>query len=250
MGRNKGPYELVVGSGDHIAVRGLDDPTFSTRPYISGQHLWTAMYNAKLCQQIERESPFDSAGYRAHQAHATAAIFFAVAYLEASINEFYADAFDAPHGRRLQPVSREGKAAVAGFWTATKTGRNISVLDKHQMALLLCGKEAMNQGTNPFQDANLLIQLRNALVHFRPAWREVGAMEKLDEQLEARFKPNGLIAENDGRAWIPHRAAGAGGAVWACETARSFAKEWCERMGVPVLEPATLPELDADDADR
>ena len=46
----------------------------------------------------------------------------------------------------------------------------LPILEKYQMAIFLAGKEPLPEGREPYQPADLLIALRNALVHFRPEW--------------------------------------------------------------------------------
>ncbi len=159
-------------------------------------------------------------------------VLAAVAFLEALVNETFQDAADGDSSR-VSSLSEQCKALMSEFWVASKEGeRYVGVLDKYQMALLFAQKERFDRGVNPYQAAADLIYLRNKLVHFRPAWHEQGEPDETEKKLATRFKPSALLA-GTGNPWFPGKALGAGGAEWACTSARSFADAWTERLGIP-----------------
>ncbi len=45
-----------------------------------------------------------------------------------------------------------------------------SLLSKFQVALVCAGHERMDKGAEPYQSVDVLIDLRNELVHFKPQW--------------------------------------------------------------------------------
>ena len=105
----------------------------------------------------------------------------------------------------------------------------MSVLDKYQMALLFANKPKFDEGANLYQDAALLISIRNKLVHFRTKWRTHGqesvSERKFEKKLAERVAPNALLAATD-RPWFPDKCLGAACANWACATSRQLADEW------------------------
>jgi hypothetical protein len=126
------------------------------------------------------------------------------------------------------------------FWRDTKNGeRYMSVLGKYQMALLFANNRKLDSGANPYQDAQALIDIRNALVHFRPAWSTHGEEEKLEKKASVRFAPNALMA-GTGNPWFPEKCLGAGCAEWACTTTRRLADEWTNRLSLPRSYEADL----------
>lgn len=110
---------------------------------------------------------------------------------------------------------------------------------KLQMALLLAGRPRFDRGTAPFQDIPLLVQLRNALVHFKPAWHEHDGSDRWEAKLESRIKPSPLMS-GVGNPWFPGKCISADCAAWACRVARELADEWTTRLGVPAVYTADV----------
>jgi len=104
---------------------------------------------------------------------------------------------------------------MAEFWKATEAeNRYVLVLRKLQTALVFAGKSEMDAGTNPYQDTQLLIELRNRLVHFRPAWQDTDAPAKFGKKLLERVPQSRLLDANSASDWSI-RALGSGCAWWA-----------------------------------
>jgi hypothetical protein len=87
------------------------------------------------------------------------------------------------------------------------------------------GLPAFDEGKQPYEDAALLVQLRNTLVHARPVTRETGDMGELDEALSRRFPPNRPMAKM-GNQYFPDQCLGAGCAFWAMTTVTNLADEF------------------------
>lgn len=132
----------------------------------------------------------------------------------------------------------------ASFWESVGNGR-YSLLGKYQMALLLSGAGQFDKGAQPYQDAQLLIDFRNGLVHFRPDWHDSGKKRKFDS-LGDRFHQSGLLSDEDGSDWLTVKALGASGADWALATAKAFADEWTSRLGIPKLYDQDLVNMDKE----
>lgn len=73
-----------------------------------------------------------------------------------------------------------------------------SILEKFQIALALCGRAEFAKGKNPYPDVHLLIQLRNALVHYTPEWvttvsesdPDEVTIQELEKKLKRKFSLN------------------------------------------------------------
>jgi hypothetical protein len=105
-------------------------------------------------------------------------------------------------------------------------------LDKFDFALLLRHKPKLNRGARPCQDVALVIELRNALIHFKPEWdNEADRHRKISERLANRFTPNPLLNDQNifPRQWATHSCT-----QWALEQCLAFAEEF-ERLAE--LEP-------------
>jgi len=155
-----------------------------------------------------------------------------VAFLEATVNEVFEDATDDRHvGQRVERLEPRVRAMLASFWESVGNGR-YSLLGKYQMALLLSGAGQFDKGAQPYQDAQLLIDFRNGLVHFRPDWHDSGTKRKFDS-LGDPFHQRGLLSDEDSSDWLTVKALGASGALGALATAKAFADEWTSRLGIP-----------------
>jgi hypothetical protein len=115
--------------------------------------------------------------------------------------------------------------------------RMMSLLSKFQLALVCSGHERMNLGAEPLQSVDILIELRNTLVHFKPhtqgdtAEEVAKRLRKLISGLRSKITP-----ERENRQtisdWYPNKVLGAGCAAWACDSVIAFARDWHARMGI------------------
>jgi hypothetical protein len=223
-----------VGLGGSVAPGG--SVKVSSRHYEAGLHLWSARHYARLCTELEskRQSEAPLIDIQ-HRAYATSAVLSSAVFLESLVNEVFQDAADDTAGQvslRIGPLGERAIALMGEFWNASEQGgRYIGVLDKFQMALLFAEKQKLDRGANPYQDAKLLVDIRNKLVHFRPAWRTPSEETQLEQVLKTKFPENALLA-GSGNSWFPHKCLGAGCAQWSWRTARALADEWTERLGI------------------
>lgn len=137
---------------------------------------------------------------------------------------------------------------MANFWESVGNGR-YALLGKYQMALLLCGADSFEKGSQPYQDAQLLVRFRNALVHFRPGWHDTGPKASSNHEFDVlgeRFNQSGLLSAEDGSDWLTVKALGASGAEWAVATSRVFAGDWTARLGIPKQFEVFLANIDQE----
>jgi hypothetical protein len=91
--------------------------------------------------------------------YATASVLASVASLEAYANELFSER------EKLFPAY--STALMNNLW---ETYEQKPILEKFAFALLLLRKPDMDRGARPYQDVKILIELRNALTHFKPEW--------------------------------------------------------------------------------
>jgi hypothetical protein len=199
----------------------------SLRAYFSAYHLWAAQRFAKHADAIED----DAEGFNiANRAFVTGAVLSAAAFLEAAINEIYDDVVDG-HEPYVGLLSASTKACLTHLWTRRNTLERVPTLRKYQRALECAGLTAFDEGKQPYEDAALLVQLRNTLVHARPVTRETGYMSALDNKLRDRFPANRPMAKM-GNPYFPDQCLGAGCAFWSVTAATNLADEFFRRFGV------------------
>ena len=198
------------------------------RAYFSSSHLWGAQHFTRLAREIEDQHTGNKAVFKIDlRAYVTNAVLSAVAFLEASINEVYDDVADK-HPGYVDPLSPETKRLLAGLWDRVALW---PILDKYRAALLCSGVDTFDKGQQPYQDAKLLIKLRNQLIHARPKTQNTGDFDKLCKGLKTRFKPSRLM-NNTANPYFPDHCLGAGCAGWAVVSAQAFADEFFHRVGM------------------
>ena len=101
-------------------------------------------------------------------------------------------------------------------------------LEKYQLALEMLGQTRMDERSQPFVDAWGLIELRNALVHYKPTWdpdrkRKVELVEILRDRYVLSPFPDG------GSDFVTMRSMSAGCARWVITSTGGFMKAFHSR---------------------
>lgn len=113
---------------------------------------------------------------------------------------------------------------------------NNRLLDRFQLVLLAVQRESFYTGAQPFQDAALVVNVRNELVHFRPPWRAGGGGRE-DHDLERRLRAKRLTTSpftGAGNPYFPDKALSSGLAEWAWSAALAFGDAFYDGLGVSV----------------
>ncbi len=211
---------------------------------LSLDHLAAAVLSATHARDFElgkrKPALFDISGE--HTSACLACIFSAAAYLEADINEFFANAAEegVADGAAKDPV------VLARIRSAWQLEHRRPVLEKYDLALALCDKPMFDRGSEPYQAAALLMRLRNALIHFKPEWQPGGGwsgeeseLSKLSKALMKAFPENALA-----RGYQPYfiqRCLGYGSSKWAITSSIAFVKEFRARLGAAFSPTYILP---------
>ena len=211
----------------------------SKRTYFSAHHIQAAALFARQAQAIEVAHAGTTAFSPDHRGYVLASVFSSVAFLEATINELFTDAHDR-HLQRLNGLDHHSINLMADMWAQgiPRTAR-YPVLDKYAVALTLAQKIPMEKGAAPWQPTALLIQLRNALIHYEPEWLPTNVHKaedeahKLAKTLRGRFTPNPLTGA--GNPYYPDKVLGHGCAEWAVKTSTEFVDEFVRRLGIKPL---------------
>ncbi len=133
----------------------------------SRQHFFATEFFSEEASRIEGLGPDLSEAERSnHRAYVTGVVFSAVAALESSINELYLEAKDK-NKTALAGLTDADFSVLESDWESIESQ---PTLEKYQEALGTLGRTQFDRGNNPFQDADSLIYLRNALVHYKPEW--------------------------------------------------------------------------------
>jgi hypothetical protein len=194
------------------------------------QHLLAARQFADQARVLEQRGPgrLSATGFERHRSYVTAAILASVAFLEASINELYAEMEELNETEGSGPSNRM-LARLPQVWPAIERS---PILHRYQLALVLADAERFDESRPPYADVESLIQLRDALVQHLPERdAERRRLRRLERRLSQRFAPSALARVAG--PWFPHQCLGAGCADWAVRTADQFSDVFCQRMSIP-----------------
>jgi hypothetical protein len=156
-------------------------PAIQTRHYIALQHLWNARHAARLCS--EREATIDRNDFQAVRGLSMNAVISAAASIETIVNEVFANVADTyPGDPRREGLADGTVETMRRLWKGPDSIERASALTKYQIGLTAARKALMDTGRPPYQDAALLVSLRDLLMHYKPQWqgdRPLGIENKL-----------------------------------------------------------------------
>lgn len=152
---------------------------------------------------------------------AIACVLTTIASLEAYANELFSE--------REKVFPEYSADLLHHLWN---TYESKPILSKFTFALLLLRKPDMDRGASPYQDVKVLIELRNALTHFKPEWmNEAPEHEKIAAKLNGKIEGSPFLPSSEllfPRRWASHSCT-----TWAVSSARTFAKVFEQTAGLP-----------------
>ena len=187
------------------------------------QHLMAADRFSRQCGEVQKSNIGKPLGpfYDEQIACVSAAIMLCVASIESNINEYLSEP------KTLLP-ELESSLRMELCALISK----LSIVDKYQRILSSKGIPIFERGELPLQDVEILISLRNELVHFHPEWHdEQERHRKLGLKLKGKFELSPFISENTG-VFFPQRIVSHGCTKWAVKTSYEFMNEFCFRLGI------------------
>ena len=200
-----------------------------SRHTLALQHLWNARRAARLCRERETDLLFLKYHNIDYQLRglAMAAVMSSVAFLESLINEKFLDAVEEASmpPDRLAGLSTKAVGGMRDQWTANPSVEGEKIFVKYKTALSCVGK-TMDLGREPGQSVKILIQLRNALTHYKLEWQ--GDTSMLYEQLRKRLPVNRQLPAGP---FYPNQALSADCAAWAWHRSVEFVDKWWGDMG-------------------
>lgn len=226
-------------------MRVSESMSISQRTYFSICHIQSAAFLARCAGKIERENA-DVEKPRAqhstilikHRAYVVGSILSATCFLEAQINEFFADANDR-RAEQLLGLTASTMATMGTLWRhgIPRTARH-GILEKYQLLLALAEVPTFDTGAPPFQDVHLLVLLRNDLVHYEPHWISADTGEdsaqdgrhQIEKMLHSKFPPNPLAGA--GNPFYPDKCLGHGCAAWAVASCLALSDEFASRLSI------------------
>src|SRR5436305_9835978 len=215
------------------------------RKHLSVAHIQAADLFSQESGRIEREYaeaddpellPQDDSRLVQHRSFVIGSFFSAVAFLEASINEFFADVAD---GESYVRKNLTGTVAsrISGLWRLDipRTAR-YSVLQKYEIAERISDVATLRSDTKVYQEVVVLTRVRNALMHFEPETIKIRLGDRSEQQHRFDKFLKGKFGENPLVRWLvpryPDLYLSHGCANWAVRSAIDFVDDFFDRMGI------------------
>jgi hypothetical protein len=198
--------------------------TVAMRTYFSTYHLWGARHFTRLAAEIEANTPAPHFSMP-HRCYVTNAVLSAAAFLDAAINEVFED-IDDSHPSYVDALSVEDRSKIASIANKKKRGPTLA---KYQAALDALSQEQFIPHAAPYEDASLVIELRNRLMHFRPETISESDLNDIDAIVFNKFEPNRLM-KGQRNPYFPDHCLGGGCAAWAAHSVMAFTDEFFDRV--------------------
>lgn len=215
---------------------------FVLQGFFSIQHIRTAAYMARRAKRLEAryDGSATSRLLPAIRANSTSALFAAVEFLEAIVNELFADA-GLPDGGHLKGFDATILRQIAEASDADVVQRT-GTMEKFDRLLSLAGQSKIARGEAPGQDVALMIRLRNGLIHYKAPWLDAGSPELVrsgslaksgwSNAIARRFPLRARSGSISTDGWI-----GYGCAQWAVKTSLAYTDLICSRLSItPIYE--------------
>lgn len=217
-----------VQNGDDLSAVGITvgapvagTPPMTIRVNLAVQHMLAAARFSREVGNLELQHKGQELGafWDSILHFAIACILTTVASLEAYANELFSDRntlFPAPE-------------LMHNLW---ETYEQKPILEKFEFALLLLRKPSMDRGAGSYQDIKALIDLRNALTHFKPEWmNEADEHAKISARLFSKIEGSPFFPASE--ILFPRRWAGHSCTLWAVSNAIAFVKDFERLAGLP-----------------
>ncbi len=198
------------------------------RTSFTAQFLKGAALFARRAREIE-----DAAGPDAdeetkseHTAYVVAAIMQSVAALEAEISEVIL--YGPAHH---QGSSVENNAARDFLAPLSEELDRQKTLRRYELVLHCLGKPPLVRGAPPYQSADLLVSLRNQLVHYKSRWgQEMDGKKFFNRLKDLRFEKPPFV--RDSANFFPYHILSSSCASWSAVTATKFIDTFYGSVGV------------------
>ncbi len=224
------------------------------RDCFSVRYIQSAALLCRLGYQIEkvpREPEPSQEVLLRHEVFILNSVLSAVAFLESTINELFADAADDAYffaDEKTELLLR----AIREKWRNGKNFDRAPMISKYQKILAIAGQPPFSEDEPAFSNVRELIGIRNHLMHYKREWvvvRKTGSAgpgeetmsEKFAKHLGKKFATNPFAAQN--LPFFPDQCLGHGCAEWAIVNSIVFTDEFFRRLGLPVPYEGVKDEL-------
>jgi len=221
---------------------------FSVRYIQSAAVLCRLGYGIEHAQKMSKDLPQDQA--LCHEAFILNAILSAVAFLESTVNELYADASDdayffadEEHEALLRTIGEK--------WRNEKNFDRAPLITRYQKILEIAGRTPFDEGDQAFANVRQLIEIRNHLMHYKREWvviredRSAGDAETTSDRFEKTLKKKFALNPFAGKnlPFFPDKCLGHGCAEWAIMNSVIFTDAFFRKLDLPAPYEGIRDEL-------
>ena len=216
----------------------------SIKTYFSIQHAKSAAY---FCRRAHAEEGSYNGDMQSPQlgvikAYASSALFLSAAFLEALVNELFADARLQDGSGQLRGLQDDERARISEIGTDQYL-QKAKLLDKFKSLLVAAGRTPISLGQAPGQNVKHLVDLRNNLLHYKGPWFDMstenmsrpGSLRRSDlyKSIAGKFPPRVGATPHSGDYWL-----GAGCAAWASIPPTAWPWRTATTASAPPARPA------------
>jgi hypothetical protein len=231
---NKIPLE-TIDDGSAIRIRDC----FSVRYIQSAALLCRLGY--RIEQDFALNGKISEEDHLRHEVFILNSVLSAVAFLESTINELYADAADDAYFF-IDEQNEMLLKTIGERWRNEKNFDRAPLVNKYKKILSIAGKPPFHESDPVFSDIRTLIEIRNYLMHYKREWIVVqqGDIpddnkethgERLEKILRNKFLKNPFAQQN--RPFFPDTYFGHGCAEWAVNNSLAFTDDFFKRLDLP-----------------
>lgn len=210
-----------------------DEITIQSRTSYSLAHIRSAIFFTSQALLIEEGSNKDLLSE--YTSFCSSSTILTVAFLEATINEFYCNINDNIITEKNDKIPQKNLDSIKRLWTLEipKTA-SYNILQKYHIAFALCDKPPIDKKDSLYANITSLIKLRNALIHFEPQWTDITTPEKAYNhkfylQTKNQFPLNPFTK---GHSFFPDQCIGHGCAKWGIDNALKFVDQFYEVIDI------------------
>ncbi|WP_313620669.1 hypothetical protein [Achromobacter sp.] len=224
------------------------------RTYLSTAYLTSAAFLAQHAYAIEVGEAVQAGRVGlverdAHHAYASGAIIMSALGVEAFVNELFADCAIKGKDNHFG-LNSSSAEKLRRVWAEKDFQKGPSLL-KYVRALDALELPRLNYKAKPVKAMKTLVELRNALAHYKMAIHAVEsnsgkrAPTRLEKELQRYFPHHDRMEHNPmtglNNAYIPDRAIGHAVAEWSAQTAVGFLEHFRELLSVTWLPHLRWP---------
>jgi hypothetical protein len=195
----------------------------------TAQYLTASVIFAKRSAQIEKANPkgADQATMTEHRGLVTATIMQCVAAIEAESAEL--TMYGPGHHLGSTGTDANARDFLAPLAELIDTQ---SALDRYNTILHLLRKQPLDKGKQPWQHMEVLVRLRNELIHYKSKWDKDMDEEKLFKATlkNLRLAKPSFIPANT--TFFPHQFLSAACAAWSVRTAVAFLNRFYDQIEI------------------